>query len=231
MLNPKDTLSFSRIVNFPPRGIGKSAVDKIIDYMNRKQLNLKETLNSLNKTELSDKQIKKVDKFVKIIYSLKKTSNKSSLETIETLIESIKIKEHYTSKENPDDYERLENIQELVSSVSDFCNRNSENSIQFFIEEVSLLTDIDRWNANDQKLTLMTLHSSKGLEFKYVYILGVEEGLLPLSHNNDDDDLEEERRLFYVGLTRGIDKVTISYANSRRRFWFFIDVYIKIIIY
>ena len=90
--------------------------------------------------------------------------------------------------------------------------------MQSFIEEVSLLTDLARWNANEQKLTLMTLHSSKGLEFKQVYIVGLEEGLLPLSHNNDDDDIEEERRLFYVGLTRGIDKVTLSYANSRRRF-------------
>ena len=87
-----------------------------------------------------------------------------------------------------------------------------------FIEEVSLLTDIDRWNANEQKLTLMTLHSSKGLEFNNVYILGAEEGLLPLTHSNDDDDLEEERRLFYVGVTRGIKKVSISYASSRRRF-------------
>ena len=147
-----------------------------------------------------------------------KTADKTALETVEELIEKIKIKDHYTNKDNPDDYERLENIQEFVSSVSDFSDRNENNGIGPFIEEVSLLTDIDRWNANEQKLTLMTLHSSKGLEFKSVYILGAEEGLLPLTHNNDDDDLEEERRLFYVGVTRGIKKVSISYANSRRRF-------------
>ena len=218
LINPKDSLSFFRIVNFPPRGIGKTVIDKIINSLNSTDLNLPETLKKLNTLDLSKKQIEKLGIFNKIIEGLKKTIKAPAIETVEQLIDSIKIKEYYTSKDNPDDYERLENIQELVSSISDFSNRNDDNTVETFIEEVSLLTDIDKWNANEQKLTLMTLHSSKGLEFKNVYILGAEEGLLPLTHSNDDDDLEEERRLFYVGVTRGIKKVSISYANSRRRF-------------
>jgi len=218
VLNPKDALSFSRIVNFPPRGIGKSVTDKIISYINDNNCSIEIALKNLEKINLTPKQIEKVQSFIEIISKVKQTLDDNALETLELLLDKIEIEEYYRNKDNPDDYDRIENIQEFVSSVSDFCDRNDESSMQLFIEEVSLLTDIDRWNANDQKLTLMTLHSSKGLEFKHVYILGLEEGLLPLSHNNDDDDIEEERRLFYVGLTRGIEKVTLTYANSRRRF-------------
>ena len=218
LINPKDSISFLRIVNFPPRGIGKSVTEKIIKQLNTTDSDLEGILKKLDNLGLSAKQIEKVNAFNQIIRKLKKTKDKTALETVERLLEKIKVKDYYTNKDNPDDYERLENIQEFVSSVSDFSDRNENNGIGPFIEEVSLLTDIDRWNANEQKLTLMTLHSSKGLEFKSVYILGAEEGLLPLTHNNDDDDLEEERRLFYVGVTRGIKKVSISYANTRRRF-------------
>ena len=218
LVNPKDSLSFFRIVNFPPRGIGKSVTDKIMKSLNNTELDLPALLKKLDTLELSKKQIEKVEVFNKIIAKLTKTITSTALETVEQLIDTIEINNHYTSKDNPDDYERLENIQELVSSISDFSDRNENNTVGSFIEEVSLLTDIDRWNANEQKLTLMTLHSSKGLEFNNVYILGAEEGLLPLTHSNDDDDLEEERRLFYVGVTRGIKKVSISYASSRRRF-------------
>ena len=218
VLNPKDALSLLRIVNFPPRGIGKSVTDKIISYINENNCSIEIALKELEKMNLSPKQIEKVQAFSKIIKNVEETLDSSALETLELLLDKIEVEEYYRNKDNPDDYDRIENIQEFVSSVSDFCERNDENSMQLFIEEVSLLTDIDKWNANDQKLTLMTLHSSKGLEFNHVYILGLEEGLLPLSHNDDDDDIEEERRLFYVGLTRGIEKVTLTYANSRRRF-------------
>ena len=218
LINPKDSISFFRIVNFPPRGIGKTVTDKILKNIANTSSDLPLTLNELSSLGLSDKQHKKVTDFIEIMQRIKATTKLTALETVESLIDEIKIVDYYTNKDNPEDYERLENIQELVSSISDFSDRNENNSIEEFIEEVSLLTDIDRWNVNEQKLTLMTLHSSKGLEFKNVYILGAEEGLLPLSHSNDDDDLEEERRLFYVGVTRGIEKVSISYANSRRRF-------------
>jgi len=218
LINPKDSIAFFRVVNFPPRGIGKSVTDKILKNISNTESDLPQTLQELDSLGLSAKQINKVTDFINMIERLKTTIQLTALETVEALIGEIEVTDYYTNKDNPEDYERLENIQELVSSISDFTDRNDSNSIEEFIEEVSLLTDIDRWNVNEQKLTLMTLHSSKGLEFKSVYILGAEEGLLPLSHGDDDDDLEEERRLFYVGVTRGIEKVSISYANTRRRF-------------
>ena len=154
--------------------------------------------------------------FQKLINKLKGTIDKDALVSVELLLEEISLKDYYLNKDNPEDLERLENIEELILSISDFCERNENNSLSSFIEEVSLLTDIDRRNVNEQKLTHMTLHSSKGLEFNRVYILGLEDGLLRLSHGGEEDDIEEERRLFYVGITRGIKKVVLSYANSRR---------------
>ena len=218
ILNPSDTIAFTRVVNFPPRGIGKTTVDKIFRYTNDQQISLSEGLNRIDEIQLGDKQKKQLKKFNALIRTLQQYIDKPTLDIVERLIDDINLKDHYKSKDNPEDLERLANVDELVLSISDFCDRNEENNLALFIEEVSLLTDIDRWNVNDQKLTLMTLHSSKGLEFNRVYILGLEEGLLPLMHNNDDDDIEEERRLFYVGITRGIKRVIMSYANSRRRY-------------
>ena len=218
ILNPSDTIAFNRIINFPPRGLGKTTIDKIFRYINEHQITLLDGLAKINEIQIGDKQKKQLKRFNALIKNLQEYNNKPAFDTVEALIDDINLKEHYKNKDNPEDLERLENIDELLLSISDFCDRNEENSLSSFIEEVSLLTDIDRWNVDEQKLTLMTLHSSKGLEFDRVYILGLEEGLLPLSHGGEDDDIEEERRLFYVGITRGIKKVIMSYANSRRRY-------------
>ena len=217
IVNPSDSIAFTRIINFPPRGIGKTTINKLFSYMNDNQVSLEKALNHLDKISLGENQTKQINKFRIMMNDLQKSTNQSSLVIVEKLIKEIDLKEYYTNKDNPEDLERLENIDELILSISDFCDRNDENSVNLFIEEVSLLTDIDRWNADEQKLTLMTLHSSKGLEFNQVFILGLEEGLLPLIRG-DDDDIEEERRLFYVGITRGIKTVELSYANSRRRY-------------
>jgi len=218
ILNPSDTIAFNRIINFPPRGLGKTTIDKIFRYINEHQITLLDGLAKIDEIQIGDKQKKQLKRFNALIKNLQEYNNKPAFDTVEALIDDINLKEHYKNKDNPEDLERLENIDELLLSISDFCDRNEENSLSSFIEEVSLLTDIDRWNVDEQKLTLMTLHSSKGLEFDRVYILGLEEGLLPLSHGGEDDDIEEERRLFYVGITRGIKKVVMSYANSRRRY-------------
>ncbi len=217
ILNPSDTIAFSRIVNFPARGIGKTTTGKILNHLTDSNKSLSDVMNSLEELGFTDSQIKKINKFKLIIRTLQDGIDGTALELVESLIQEIQLKEYYIDRDNPEDHERLENIDEFISSVADFCDRNDNDSIKDFIEEVSLLTDIDRWNVDEDKLTLMTLHSSKGLEFKNVYILGMEEGLFPLSHG-DDDDLEEERRLFYVGLTRAMKKITLSYANSRRRY-------------
>jgi DNA helicase-2/ATP-dependent DNA helicase PcrA len=135
------------------------------------------------------------------------------------LIRLVDFKDYYCSKNLPEDIDRWENIQELVNSVQEFCTNSSNPNLQSFLEEVSLLTDIDRWNNNDKYLTLMTVHSSKGLEFPLVFIAGMEEGLFPHSNSmNDDESIEEERRLFYVAVTRAMEELYLFSADSRMKF-------------
>jgi DNA helicase-2/ATP-dependent DNA helicase PcrA len=114
----------------------------------------------------------------------------------------------------------LENVTELLNSVEIFVQNNSENSnLENYLEEVTLLTDIDRWDPDKPSVTLMTLHSAKGLEFPIVVVSGVEDGLIPLSKNYDDpEDLEEERRLFYVGMTRAKRRLYLLHSQTRHRF-------------
>ena len=139
-------------------------------------------------------------------------------ELVTTLLEETGIMRHYRRLETVDARERLDNIEELVRSIGQFQEEREGATLRDFLEEVSLLTGIDRWNDETNAVTLMTLHSAKGLEFPVVFVTGLEEGLFPLIRPDEtgaDDD--EERRLFYVGLTRARDKVYLSYAAQRRR--------------
>ena len=125
---------------------------------------------------------------------------------------------YYKEQGTDDATERLQNIQELLNSIHQFCKRDKNASIREFLEEVSLLTNIDTWNDSTNHITLMTLHSAKGLEFPVVFITGLEDGLFPIFRALEDPrELEEERRLFYVGLTRAMEKAYLHYAPNRRR--------------
>ena len=111
-----------------------------------------------------------------------------------------------------------ENVEELLNSILEFTDKNENGKLRDFLEEVALLTDIDRYNTSDDNISLMTIHSAKGLEYPVVNITGLEEGLFPIGSYDDECDLEEERRLFYVAVTRAEDKVYLYFANARRRF-------------
>jgi DNA helicase-2/ATP-dependent DNA helicase PcrA len=139
-------------------------------------------------------------------------------EVVTALLEEVGIVEHYRRQESGEARDRLENINELIHSIEEFHEEYEGATLREFLEEVALLTDIDRWNEDTNAVTLMTLHSAKGLEFPVVFMAGMEEGLFPLIRADEEviDD-EEERRLFYVGLTRAQDKVYLTYAQQRRR--------------
>ena len=124
----------------------------------------------------------------------------------------------YNEQNTEDSKERFRNIQELLTTINQFCEKNVDSTISEFLEEVSLLTSIDSWNDSTNHITLMTVHSAKGLEFPIVFITGLEDGLFPISNSFDDPKkMEEERRLFYVAITRAEEKAFLHYATNRRR--------------
>ncbi len=218
-INLEDTISLRRIVNFPPRGIGMKTMDKCVAKAKEKHISLFEVLKNSDQLEIRGKQSDSLLSFYKLIkkYHLLRNSLNAS-ELSRSLIEESGITKFYKDSQEIENRERYENILELFNSIDDFCTANPDSHLSDFLEEISLLTDIDNWNDTENRVTLMTAHSSKGLEFPVVFVSGLDDGLFPLFATFDNkDELEEERRLFYVALTRAKDKVFLLYATNRRR--------------
>ena len=223
-LNLHDDTSLLRIINIPTRGIGKSTVDKIILYANQSNISVFDAatiLSNINEDVeiskiLSSGPKKNVKKFLNLITDI---NNKSKTFSVEEIITYIIDKTNYKnyllgSLTNPE--ERLENIEELVSSINNFESENEEDKINLFLESVSLINDVDHLSDEQDKLTLITLHQSKGLEFDSVFLTGLEDGTLPhvLSFESDSE-MEEERRLMYVGITRAKRRLYLSRVFKR----------------
>jgi len=219
ILNPQDTVSLKRVINFPPRGIGSKTVEKCETYAKQKQISLIDALETPDILGLKGKQAAGLVEFYQIIQKYQNLrSSLSASELASVLMDELGLVSFYKEQSTAEATERLENIQELVNSIHDFCERNKGAGIREFIEEVSLLTNIDTWEETSNCVTLMTLHSAKGLEFPVVFISGLEEGLFPIASSLEDPrELEEERRLFYVGLTRAQERAYLLYATNRRR--------------
>ena len=219
ILNPKDTISLRRVVNFPPRGIGLKTVDKCVIEAEKRNVEMIEVLNKPENMGIRGKQADALDVFYNIISKYNDLLPKLNAgELVRALIEEAGIKKYYQDSTSPEESERYENVLEFIKSVDVFMKRSPDGGLPQFIEEVSLLTDLDQWNDQNNRVTMMTVHSSKGLEFPVVFLTGLEDGLFPLHRSLDSNEtLEEERRLFYVGVTRAMHKVYLMYANNRRR--------------
>jgi DNA helicase-2/ATP-dependent DNA helicase PcrA len=139
-------------------------------------------------------------------------------ELARSLVDELGILKVYKEEGTAESMARWENVQELLSAISEFTSDREDASLESFLEEVALVSDVDEWEETRNAVTLMTLHASKGLEFPVVFIAGVEEGLLPLAMEMSDADVEEERRLMYVGMTRAQRKLYLTYARLRYRF-------------
>ena len=218
--NYKDDIAFLRIINFPARGLGKTSINKILRMKLEGDGDILEVLDGINSGDLGKKQVESIKFFLKLIKDLKSLSEeKNAYEVAASLIEQIELEEHYSIQGTPESADRWQNVQELLNSVQDYCENSENGSLTSFLEEVSLLTDIDRWNSNDECITLMTVHSAKGLEFPIVIIAGMEEGLFPHSNSiNEAESIEEERRLFYVAITRAMEQLFLFSTDSRMRF-------------
>jgi len=219
IVNNNDSISFSRIINFPARGLGRSTLDKIENYSKDNNISFYNVIKTPHVLNISLKQKQTLKNFYDLVYLYKQRSEKEKGSSIiKDLLKEIQLKNFYDKQQNTEALDRWDNIEELISSISEYEDNNKENTLVNYLEEVSLLTDVDRWNQSEKSITMMTIHSAKGLEFDYVYISGMEDGLFPMIRMMEVDDFEEERRLFYVALTRGKERCILSYAKSRRKF-------------
>ena len=219
VVNLKDTISLRRIINFPARGIGAKTIDKCVQQAENDKIEFIDVLKKPNKMDIRGKQANALHEFYNTIKKYHDLSEKlSASELASSLVEEIGILSHLKGSPEPDAKDRFDNVAELLTSIEEFSLREPKASLSRFLEDVSLQTDIDHWNDSDNRVTMMTVHSSKGLEFPVVFIAGMDDGLFPLSRSIEDKkELEEERRLFYVALTRAEERVYILYATNRRR--------------
>jgi len=216
--NPNDSLSLKRIINVPPRGIGKTTIDRLEKFGNNTNRTLFETLQYPDEVGASYAK-SKTEKFLKTMLNFQNEIDKNSpSEFVFKLIDKVNFKEQYQD-ESEFAQDKIANIDEFINSVLQFEKNNEGATIVNFLQEVSLITDIDQWNDETDMVVLMTLHSAKGLEFPTVFIVGMEEGLFPLERSKENrEELEEERRLFYVGITRAMENVYLTSAQKRMRF-------------
>ncbi len=223
--NPSDEEALKRVINYPKRGIGKTTIEKVIIASNHHDVSLWEVISQPQKypAGIPSAAQTKINNFVTSINSYAVQLEKLDAYTLAEIIAKSSgiLKDLYDDK-SPEGVSRHENIQALLSGIKEFAESVSEGETGFlsdFMVDVALLTDADQDKEEDRdKITLMTIHASKGLEFPYVYIVGMEENLFPSQLAlNSRSELEEERRLFYVALTRAEKRATLSYATSRFR--------------
>ena len=226
IINSSDEESLKRVINYPARGIGQVTINKIIIAAQKHNLTLYDTIKNHKELSIdfSGSVSIKLQNFIELIDVLKIENQKlNAFDLTKEVIDKVRIIDELKKDESPEGISRIENVQELLNGIRDFIEDQKEivdsnDNLSEFLSTVSLSTDFDLNNPDEDKVSLMTLHLSKGLEFRHVFIVGLEEDLFPsaLSYNTRSE-LEEERRLFYVGITRAKDNLYLSYANSRYR--------------
>lgn len=233
IINPADEEALKRIINFPVRGIGQTTIDRLVVYANKYNQSIFEILRNINNLDINiNTGIKtKLQNFATMIESfqvMSKTTN--AFDLAENVCKVSGLIKEFKKDGTPEGISRMENIEELLNGIKDFVEGqleivDSTGSLTEFLEDVALATDLDNEDGEESdKVALMTIHLAKGLEFEYVYVVGLEENLFPSAMSmNTRNELEEERRLFYVALTRAEKQAYLTYALSRYRWGKLVD--------
>ena len=218
--NPDDSQSFRRIVNVPKRAIGDTTVKALSDFADSKDVSLFEAIKEIEESELSPRVQSKLKDFAELILKFKNAVGSYSLQEFVTLvIEKSGYLAELQSQNTPESEADIENLQELVNVAGEFVPEESDNALGEFLQQVALVSDLDGMDDISNNVTLMTLHSAKGLEFPVVFLAGCDEGVFPHQRTfNIPSEMEEERRLMYVGVTRAEEKLYLSSAK-RRQMW------------
>ena len=235
VVNNHDDESLARIINYPPRGIGQTSMDKIRIAANDNEVSVWTVMENLKDFGLGimASTERKIDEFVTMIKRF--TSSMYTIDAYELarhVLAASGLQKHLLDDDDPDNPNRIENIEELLNAVKEFCDsedeitpdnseeaKNELKTLDMFLQQVLLLTSEDKEKENPNKVSMMTIHAAKGLEFPYVYVVGMEENLFPSFMSiSSRPELEEERRLFYVAVTRAEKQLTLSYAQTRYQY-------------
>jgi DNA helicase-2/ATP-dependent DNA helicase PcrA len=217
LANPRDDVALLRILNVPPRGIGTRTVERLREYAQCHQLAILDAARSAQlDASLPKRAAAQLARFVEMIDRLRGRTGPVH-ELVRLLLSQSGYYDALVDSELPEDRERLDNLQELLTAAGQYDKQpGGDGGLEGFLEQVALVNDTDRWDAEGDRITLMSLHAAKGLEFPVVYIAAVEEGLLPHERSRTEpDDVEEERRLFFVGITRAREELQLSFAKRR----------------
>lgn len=231
VINPHDEQALLRIINYPARGIGKTTIERLMVVADERKQAIWDVIASDEEPmpkDFNSGTVNKLRNFATMIKSFQTLLNKqNAIELAKHICNTVGIIKDLKEDDTPEGLSRVQNIEELLNAIMEFSDKQvdevtgeqNEVTLNKFMEDVALLTDQDKKNdEDDDYVTLMTIHSAKGLEFPYVYIVGLEENLFPgIQSLSTREDLEEERRLFYVALTRAETKLVLSYAESRYR--------------
>ncbi len=217
LLNPSDDVAFLRVVNEPARGVGKVSLEHLKNYSEERSISLFEAAGQVEKIPaIKGKAASGLRTFYGILANLRTTLEEPPHEVVRQVIERTGYGAMLQQSKDNEDQERYENIQELITAAHQFATDDASRTIGDFIETIALASDTDGWDEEQDKVSVMTLHAAKGLEFPVVHILAVEQGVLPHSRSLDQpDEIEEERRLCFVGMTRAKQELRLSYAKYR----------------
>ena len=232
LINPNDEEALKRIINYPARGIGATTIDRLTIAANHYKKSIFDIIKYIDKIDIkiNSSTKNKLQNFMNMILRFQiEAQTKNAFEIAEIVVKQVRLIKDLEKDGTPEAVSKVENVQELLNGIKDFITDKIEQgedaSLTAFLEDVALATDFDSKKDNDKpSVSLMTIHQSKGLEYKYIYIVGLEENLFPSAMSmNTRSELEEERRLFYVALTRAEKVAYLTYAQTRYRWGKLID--------
>jgi DNA helicase-2/ATP-dependent DNA helicase PcrA len=217
LLNPRDDLSFLRIVNEPARGIGKTSLEHLRAYAEPRELSLLGAAAEVSRiTAIKGKAAAGLRDFVLMMRELEKFKDAQPDEVIRQVLELSGYRRMLQDSRDDEDQERLANIEELITAARQFAAEDSSRTIGDFLENITLASDVDSWDERQDSVSVMTLHAAKGLEFPVVFVIATEQGLLPHERSlGREEEVEEERRLAFVGMTRAKEELYLSHARLR----------------
>jgi len=216
LVNPDDEIGLLRIINTPTRGIGKTTIGRLISAADRRETTLLNVMrDAASIPALKPAAVARVMKFIELLDDLKGYAQGSVADAVSNVLALTGLEKMYRREREDGGEDRLANIEELVTAAKSYDEETGESSLEDFLQRVALTSDQDAVDESAGVVMLMTLHAAKGLEFPVVFIVGVEEGMLPHERSLQEGDIEEERRLCFVGITRARERLHLSYANQR----------------